>query len=203
MTPLEPSRVLEAMQRQLPGGQIDVLDFTHEPVPEGTLEFPVTGLRRGAAAYWDGFVSYGGGRRFAVWAKVRVRLLGRVVAAGEDLAAGRSVSAAQLQMVERDVAPHSGLIQQIEDAVGKQTRRSIRAGTILRPADLERPRDVVAGDRVRVEVWSGAAHLELEARAESAGSAGERVTVQNPGSKQHFFARVEGKGKVSVGRTRI
>jgi flagella basal body P-ring formation protein FlgA len=87
--------------------------------------------------------------------------------------------------------------------VGKQTRRSIRAGTILRPADLERPRDVVAGDRVRVEVWSGAAHLELEARAESAGSAGERVTVQNPGSKQHFFARVEGKGKVSVGRTRI
>jgi flagella basal body P-ring formation protein FlgA len=203
MAPLEPARILEAMRRQLPEGQIDLLDFSRRLAPQGTLEFPLSGLRRGSAVYWDGFVSYGGRQRFAVWAKVRVRLTARVVVAAETLAAGRPVSAAQLREVERDVPPRSGLIQKIEDAVGKQPRRSIRVGTMLLPDDLERTPDVARGDRVTVEVWSGRAHLELDARAETAGSAGERVAVQNPNSKQRFFARVEGKGRVSVGKARI
>jgi len=203
MMPLEPAHLLEAMQRQLPEGRIDLLDFSRRPVPEGTLEFPLSGLRRGSAPYWDGFVSYGAGQRFAVWAKVRVRLVAPVVAARDDLAAGRPVSAAQLTLVEREVPPRAGLIQKIEDALGKQPRRSIRAGSVLRPADLEQPPDVRPGDRVSVEVWSGGAHLELQARAETRGSAGDRIAVKNPNSKQHFFARVEGKGRVSVGKAQI
>ena len=203
MAPLDPARILEAMRRQLPEGQVDLLDFSRRPAPQGTLQFPISGLRRGSAGYWDGFVSYGGGQRFAVWAKVRVRLVTQAVVAAEGLTAGRPVSAAQLRVVERDVPPDSAVIQKIEDALGKQPRRSIRAGTVLRPGDLERTPDVVPGDRVTVEVWSGRAHLELDGRAETAGSAGERIAVRNPNSKQRFFARVEGKGKVSVGKALI
>ena len=54
------------------------------------------------------------------------------------------------------------------------------------------------GETVRVEVSSGGAHLEFEARAQASGSAGETIQILNPASKKLFPARVEGKGRVSV-----
>ena len=46
----------------------------------------------------------------------------------------------------------------------------------------------------------GGARLELDAVAESAGSAGQTVRVRNPATGKVFEARVEGKGRVSAGR---
>jgi hypothetical protein len=58
--------------------------------------------------------------------------------------------------------------------------------------------DVHRGERVSVEVTSGAAVLRLQADAESAGRAGDAVLIRNPESGKIFQARVEGKGKVVV-----
>ena len=58
--------------------------------------------------------------------------------------------------------------------------------------------DVHRGERVSVEVTSGAALLRLRADAESAGRIGDAVLVRNPESGKLFQARVEGKGKVVV-----
>jgi hypothetical protein len=60
--------------------------------------------------------------------------------------------------------------------------------------------EVERGDRVAVEVHSGAARLAFEAKAESSGRAGHSVLVRNPENDRLFQAKVEGKGKVLVQR---
>ena len=63
---------------------------------------------------------------------------------------------------------------------------------------LEQTKDVVRGERVKVEVHAGAAQLNLEGRAESGGRTGETVSVLNPKTGKRFYAQVTGKGKVLV-----
>ncbi len=136
VAPLDRPRLLAALREQLPEARIELLDFSRQPVPEGTLVFPPAGLPRSAAAVtWNGYVRYGGARRFPVWAQVKVG---------------------------------------------------------MPPPAVER------GDTVRVNLWSGAAHLSFEARAETAGSVGQRVRVWNPATRRRFLARVDGSKRVSV-----
>ncbi len=87
VSPPDPERMLEAMRASLPGARIELVDYGRFPVPVGTLEFPVTGLRQlPAGAIWNGFVRYGGRRRAAVWAKVKATAsTARVVAAADQM----------------------------------------------------------------------------------------------------------------------
>ncbi len=73
MSVLEPARVVDAMRRGLPEGRIELVDYSRGPAPEGELVFPAKALwHRSTETVWNGFVRYGNGRRFPVWAKVRV-----------------------------------------------------------------------------------------------------------------------------------
>src|SRR4051794_40724785 len=42
VSPPDPARILEAMRSSLPGAKIELVDYGRFPVPEGTVEFPVT-----------------------------------------------------------------------------------------------------------------------------------------------------------------
>jgi flagellar basal body P-ring formation chaperone FlgA len=137
MSVLTPGRLLEAMQAALPAGRVELVDFSRQAAPEGDLVFSAKALQRGSAeTFWNGFVRYGGDRRFPIWTKVRVE------------------------------TP---------------------------------PPPVARGEKVMVDVWSGAIHLEVEALAESSGAEGERVALRNLESKKRFFARVSGTARVAVG----
>ena len=57
---------------------------------------------------------------------------------------------------------------------------------------------VARGERVIVEVTSGAARLAFETTTESAGGVGNFVLVRNPANGRLFPAKVAGKGKVIV-----
>lgn len=69
------------------------------------------------------------------------------------------------------------------------------AGALARAARL---REVERGERVKVEVTSGAARLVFEAVAESAGGLGDSVLVRNPENGHLFQAKVLEDGKVAV-----
>ena len=200
VTAPDPVRLLAAMQKQLPGARIEVLDFSRQPVPEGELEFPIGGLRQApGGGYWNGYVTYAGNRRFVLWAKVKVLATAPRVIAVESLQPGHAVDAAQLRLEMRDEFPGAGsFAASIEQAAGRVPRRAIAAGTPLRVEWLEAPKEVMRGDTVRVEVVMGGARLEFEAQAEASGAIGDTIAVLNPVSKKRFPARVDGKGKVSV-----
>lgn len=202
--PPDPARMLAAMQAVLPDARIEILDFSRRPIPEGDLEFPRAGLREGpSGCYWSGNVRYAGSRLFPIWARVAVRVkLQRVVAAA-DLQPGQEVTGDLVRVETRDAFPSSGDFPQSADQVtGRSPRVSIRAGTAIRADQLEAPKEVRNGATVRVDVWSGAAHLKLDARAEGSGTLGQTIPVRNPNSQKRFLARVEGKDRVSVGSSR-
>lgn len=198
VAPLDAEPVRAALRAQLPGAEIDLLDFSRQPAPQGALEFPLSGLRRQTtAAYWNGYVRYGRGRRFAIWAKVRVRPTIPMVVAAEDLTAGQPIRANQVRLEMPDGLVTGGLAN-LEDAIGKQPRRTIRAGTALAAKAVMEPPAVRRGDMVTVTAARGGARLELAARAENTAVVGQRIALLNPISRRRFWARVDGPGRASV-----
>jgi flagella basal body P-ring formation protein FlgA len=199
MTP-DPARMREAMLRALPAARIEILDYSRQPAPEGEFEFSAAGLRRtSAGAVWAGSVRYSGSRHFPVWAKVKLAVPSRRVVAAADLPRGRVLDAADLRVEELDTLPAGSCATEIEQVAGRSLRRTVRAGAPIETAWLEIPKEVNRGDVVRVEVRSGGTLLEMEGRAEASGAIGDTIPVSNPSSKKVFRARIEGKGKVSVG----
>ncbi len=198
---LDAGRLLAAMQRQLPEARIEVVEFTRGPVPAGELEFSPAGLRRmGGEALWTGWVRYAPRLRWTVWARVRVTMTVTRVVAGADLAAGRAIASGQLRVEKREEFPEAGTFATtIGECAGKAPRRPVTAGSALRREWLAAPKVVQTGDTVEVEVRNGNAFLKVPGRAEGAGAIGETIPVRNLSSHKRFSARVEARGKVSVG----
>jgi flagella basal body P-ring formation protein FlgA len=199
--PLNAEKLLAAMRRQLPDARIEIVETSRAAAPEGEPEFPISGLRpTPSGAVWNGFVRYAGARRFFIWAKVKALIPAARVVAAENLKAGHAVELSQLRVETGDGFPGDAFLSSLTEAAGRIIRRNVPAGTALRPQWLEAAHDVVRGQTVRVEVRSGSARLELDAEAEASASAGQTVPVRNPESKKRFMARVEGPGRVSVGK---
>ena len=200
--PLDPARLVEAMQAELPGARIELLEYSRYPVPDGVLELPVTGLRQTpAGAIWSGSVRYGGGHKQAVWARIRATVTASRVVAASDLVAGKPLDASALRVEVREEFPTPEVFPAaIEEVAGKVLRRPVRAGVSIPAAWLEPAKVVLRGDTVQVEVREGAAMLRFSAEAQGSGAVGQTVQVLNPMSNKRFAARVEDKGKVSVGK---
>ena len=197
----DPARWLAAMREQLPGARIEILDYSRAPAPEGEIEFPLSGLRRGPGpSLWTGRVRYAPGRSLPLWAKVDAKIQAQRVVAKRDLPAGRTVEAADWSVETREEAPtEGGFVSSLEDVSGRILSRAVKAGAALRNDMVKIPTAIAKGETVRVQVWNGGARLELEAQAQAAGGAGQMIPVVNPASKKRFLARVEGRGRVSVG----
>jgi flagella basal body P-ring formation protein FlgA len=202
VAPINPARVLEVMRKQLPAAEIEILEYSRLPVPDGELEFPVSGLRMTpSGGFWSGSVRYAGGRRYPVWARVRVSVVAPRVIAAEDLKPGRAIEASQLRVEMREDFPAANVfVTSLEQVAGSILERPVRSGTALRAEWLAAPKEVVRGDTVQVEVWIGGAHLKLPAVAEASGAMGQTIPVRNADSKKRFWAQVVGKGRVSVGK---
>jgi len=198
--PLEESAIQAAMQRSAPVARINLLDYSHAPAPDGQLEFPISGLRQTpSGGWWNGFVTYGRNHRFVVWAKVKVAVTAARVVANQALTPGQPVTLEQVHMETREVSPSPGKWPgSVEEVVGRLPSRRIPAGAALDSEWLEAPKDVSRGDRLRIDVWSGAAHLKIEGMAEGSGVVGQTIPVLNLDSKKRFRARVEGPGRASV-----
>jgi flagella basal body P-ring formation protein FlgA len=197
----EQARLLLAMQRELPQAAIEILDYSRFPVPDGDLEFPLSGLRSSPQeSYWAGSVRYAGNRRFVLWARVKIAVSTSRVVATEDLKPGVLLDANRIRIETHDGLPEAGYLTSIEDTAGKRLRRMVRSGTALRADWLEPAYEIARGDTVDVEVRCGAAALKLEGRAEASGAIGQTISVFNPLSHRRFSARVQGKGRVMVER---
>ena len=201
VSPPDPAQFLAAMRKAMPEADIAILDYGRQPVPAGEVEFPTHGLLPASGgALWTGYVRYAGTHRFSVWARVKVLVPVTRLLATVDLLPGRAITADEVHAETRPEYPPSiPLLSRCEEAIGKWPRTTIHAGTSIRASMLGNPKLVLRGDTVTVDVFNGAAHLELEALAEESGALGETIAVLNPDSHKHFPARVDGKGRVSVG----
>jgi len=122
------------------------------------------------------------------------------IIATETLTPGQTIDQRQVRVEQGECFPSVGGPASVPGVslAGMVPTRLIAAGSEIRPELLTRPNDVNRGDAVRVEVRSGAAHLALVGKAESAGRSGDFITVRNPSSNKTFRARIEDKGQVVV-----
>jgi flagella basal body P-ring formation protein FlgA len=197
---LEAQRLLDAMRRSWPAAAIEILDFSRQAAPEGTLEFPRSSLRHEAGAgLWNGWIEYARNRRFHVWARVRINESVARVVASADLLPGRPVTASEVMAVTWQEFPAEGpYAQTLAEVLGRWPRRPIPAGAAVRTDQLTDPKVILAGDTVEVEAHNGGAFLKLECQAETGGAVGEIVALRNPVSRQLLRARALGPGKATV-----
>jgi len=204
--PLDRARVADAMRQSLalPEARLEIADMLLSPVPSGKLDFPRERLGTPAGrdsrspVLWRGDVIYGDGHRFPVWARVRISVPCKRVAAAENLRAGQPITASQLRETAAECFPSAAENLSIERIAGSALRHPVTAGTEIVADLLTGQKEVNRGDSVEIEVFSGAARLQFTAKAESDGNSGEMISVRNPSSNRVFRARVNGKDKAVV-----
>jgi flagella basal body P-ring formation protein FlgA len=206
MSSVSQDDAIEAMKEalQLPGASIDIIEMGRRAAPRGKIVFPLLGLspaadRHTGLALWRGYAQYGNGRRFDLWARVKVSAPTDRVVASTPIPSGRAIESADVRLETiADFPLWNGVARRLDEVVGRIARRSIPAGQAVLRTELSEPLAIKAGDDVEVDVESGRAHLKLVARAENSGRVGDIVSVRNPKSGKNFRARVQAKGRVIV-----
>ena len=190
---------------QSPGARIDVLAISRSQAPVGQVNFPISGLLASTltgpdtAVTWRGEVLYHGSRKFSVWARVKISATMTRVVATQLILPGENVAANQVRVETYDDFPlRNDIARNLEEVVGRMTRRPLRVGLPVFRNDLIEPLEVQRGDLVEVTAISGAAQLRMPALAESPGRQGDMISLKNPRTGRIFRARIEGKDKALV-----
>jgi flagella basal body P-ring formation protein FlgA len=206
LTALTQEQVMTALRASLPAGaELELLEYSHVRIPEGTVEFSRRGLppaRQDSPrdpVIWRGSVKYAAAQSMPVWAKARVWISIPAVVAVQDLPAGRAIDGEQIRMGNIDSGPYSqGEALSAEQAVGLAPRRPIRAGQPITRSVLEMPLLVERGEMVGLEAHVGGAFLKSKVRAEGSGRVGDSIAVRNVESGKTFQARIIRKDWVAV-----
>jgi flagella basal body P-ring formation protein FlgA len=111
------------------------------------------------------------------------------VISGDDVA---TKMIATLRMNEQFV--HS-----LDDIVGKEAKRALRAGEPLRLSDLKHPTLVAKGATVTMVFDAPGVSLTAIGRALAEGGEGDSIAVLNPTSYRQVVAVITGPGTVRVG----
>ena len=109
-----------------------------------------------------------------------------------------AIDARKLVMVRRPINQIAQDMMVTEgDLAGMVPRRTLRAGEPIRNADLAKPILVEKNQLVTVVYSTGGLTLSMRGRAQSAGSMGEAVRVQNPQSKRIVDGVVSGPAQIT------
>lgn len=136
---------------------------------------------------------------WSVHLPVQVEAAGNVLVAARPLPRGHRIEATDLQRQPAQLGTLGGqYLLSDSAAVGQALKLSVRAGERLTPAMLQAPVLVRRGDPVMLQVRSDGFVIRSAGTAMGNGAAGERVSVQNPGTRRVVRGTVTGEGQVTV-----
>lgn len=137
-------------------------------------------------------------KRIMVTADIEVS--GRVVVTKRPLRRHQRITEDHVEVQERDMAKlPSNVVLDLEEVLGRRTKRAIHANRVLRPDLIEFPPLVKRGDVVLVVAESnGLRATALGVVREREGRRGERIRVENVDSKKSLYARVLDSKTVQV-----
>lgn len=195
----ERAEIREIMIAALPpGSEVEVLESPSWPVPEGPLQFPLSGLLNSTQQQriWRGFIEYVPGRRYDVQARVVVRSPFRRVVPVRPIRAGERITA-DLIRVESGIGvpPGPGFATDTEQVAGQTSRRLLPADASIPLASLQRTATVARGDSLQVDVISGQARIRFDGIAQAPAGRGELVPIRMRDTGRIIHARVNGEGR--------
>ncbi|MCU1020063.1 flagellar basal body P-ring formation chaperone FlgA [Stenotrophomonas maltophilia] len=140
-----------------------------------------------------------GGWRLFVPVKVRRNQTVLVLARG--IAAGETLTAADISTAQRDAARIAGaVLADPNAAIGRIARRPLQAGTLLSSNDLVTQRLIKRGDNVALVSRRGAVEVRIAGRAMGDAGENERISVENLSSRRIVQGTVDARGDVIVAR---
>lgn len=130
---------------------------------------------------------------------VTVRVFGQVVTAARTLPRGTLLRKADLALKEQELSRLGyGYVSSLEDAVGKELRRAVRAGATLTPSRLAAQRLIRRGQRVTIIATTGGIEVRMMGEALADGARDELIRVRNRTTKRVVEGIVESSGVVRV-----
>ena len=97
------------------------------------------------------------------------------------------------------VRANASIVRAITDVAGKEARRALKAGELIRTSDLKRPTMVAKGSTVTMLFEAPGMRLSAVGRALAEGAEGDTITILNPTSYRKVEAVVIKAGTVRVG----
>jgi flagella basal body P-ring formation protein FlgA len=133
---------------------------------------------------------------WTLYVSVTVAQSEAVVVASRPIAAGQTLSAADLQLASLPVQQFAGrqIFFDPVQLVGATADMSVAAGVPLTADDVQEPVMVKAGQTESVQVISGGVLLSLDATADETGRLGDTILFTNPGSGRRFTAEITANG---------
>lgn len=206
--PLDRGLVLTAMEKALaasPNGRdanIEIVDMSRFPVPDGEVEFDWAGLTPPAAEQsterWRGVVRRDLNHNFSIWAVVRITVPCTRIVAVQTIRPDVPIAASELREESYSGFPSENCAETIGDVIGKVATRTLLANTAIVRGMLAPPAAVLKGGQAIAEYHGNAVFLSLPVIAERSGRIGDVIRVINPETHKTFFAQVTGDGKVLI-----
>lgn len=129
---------------------------------------------------------------------VKLRRLQPVVILARAMNAGETLGADALTLETRDISGINGALVDVNTAIGHSLRHAMAAGSVLSSKVLISPRLIRRGDTVTLVVNSGGIEVRALGRALGEAGAGERINVENSGSRRTLQGLVRKNGEVDV-----
>lgn len=130
--------------------------------------------------------------------RIELEAMAEIAVAKESLRRGTVLTENQIEMRYQDISRLSEPIFDVNDAVGKMVRRTLRHGEPLQAQQIEFPPVIKRGERVVIEVQRAGMTLSAVGEARQDGRAGESIRVVNVGSSREVISRVIAPGLVRV-----
>ena len=200
MAPLSIDAVGTAMRKALgPEPRLEISEISAFSVPAGELVFRLEDLGQPPVALWRGYVLYDGGKRFRVWARVKISVTARRLVALRDLKQGVPIELSQVAIQPIEESPQKPVTPlSLEHLEGSLPRHFIPANSPVWSDSIDPPFDITKGDRITVTVNSGLAKISIDAEAETSGRRGDPVALKNLESGKLFRARIDAPGQAAL-----
>ncbi|MET0983315.1 MAG: flagellar basal body P-ring formation chaperone FlgA [Telluria sp.] len=127
---------------------------------------------------------------------VRARISASVVITAAPVAANETITDTHVTVEQRDITSIADPVIDPDDAIGQTSRRSLRAGDVLRNSSLTAPVLVKRGDAVVMIGRIEGIEVSTAGEALDTGARGATVRVRNSASGQTVRMRVTAPGTV-------
>ncbi len=128
-----------------------------------------------------------------------LKLLGDTLLLTRKMGRHEIVMAGDVKLVRQDVSSlDSGRVVDMEQAIGKRLKTTLRAGSVLYGNYLDEPPLVKRGELVTILAKGGGLTISAKGEAKRSAARGEMVRVKNLMSRRLIYARVVDVGLVEV-----
>lgn len=134
-----------------------------------------------------------------IYMRANVSILESVVVAKKFLKKATLIKSTDIELKEMDLSKiHHNFFLETKDVIGKELKRSIAAGNILRAQNLIIPKAVKRGEQVIIIAKNKGMQIRMNGTALSDGILGQKVAVRNASSNRVVQGTVTSPGIIQV-----